>query len=74
MEARGAFEPALKRLTAIREKFGALAAPHTHELVRLKETGTMLLAAELILRASLSRTESRPSHFREDFDARDDAA
>jgi succinate dehydrogenase/fumarate reductase flavoprotein subunit len=54
-------------------KFNALAAPHTHELVRLKETEAMLLAAQFILGASLYRTESRLSHFREDFEARDDA-
>jgi len=66
-------EPALDRLATIRERFGALAAPHTHELVRLKETEAMLLAAEIILKASLYRTESRLSHFREDCDLRDDA-
>ena len=65
-------EMALTRLAAIRAEFAGLAAPHTHELVRLKETEAMLLAAELILRASLYRTESRMSHFREDFDLRDD--
>ena len=65
-------EQALARLAALRAEFAALAAPHTHELVRLKETEAMLLAADLILRASLYRTESRISHFREDFDFRDD--
>ncbi len=65
-------ETALTRLAAIRAEFAGLAAPHTHELVRLKETEAMLLAAELILRSSLYRTESRMSHFREDFDLRDD--
>ena len=55
------------------DDFAAIAAPHTHELVRLKETEAMLLAARFILGASLERTESRLSHFREDFDARDDA-
>jgi succinate dehydrogenase/fumarate reductase flavoprotein subunit len=49
-----------------------LAAPHVHELVRLRETEAMILAARLILGASLFRTESRLSHFREDHDARDD--
>lgn len=33
----------------------------------------MLLAARFILGASLYRTESRLSHFREDYEARDDA-
>ena len=72
----------LKRADRLRTAFGhvarlagefkALAAPHAHELVRLKETEAMLLAARLILGASLFRTESRLSHFREDFEARDD--
>jgi succinate dehydrogenase/fumarate reductase flavoprotein subunit len=65
-QARGA-------LDALAERFNALAAPHTHELVRLKETEAMLLAARFILGASLYRTESRLSHFREDHEARDDA-
>ena len=58
---------------ALSEEFKDIAAPHTHELVRLKETEAMLLAARFILGASLYRTESRLSHFREDHDARDDA-
>ncbi|MSQ71319.1 MAG: FAD-binding protein [Betaproteobacteria bacterium] len=65
--------PAIARLAAIRDEFAALAAPHTHELVRLKETEAMLLAADVILRASQVRTESRLSHFREDYELRDDA-
>jgi len=65
-------ENALRRLDAIRDGFGDIAAPHVHELVRLKETEAMLLAAEIILRTSLMRPESRLSHFREDFDRRDD--
>jgi succinate dehydrogenase/fumarate reductase flavoprotein subunit len=65
-------EQALDRLDAIRDRFASIAAPHVHELVRLKETEAMLLAAEIILRTSLMRTESRMSHFREDFDQRDD--
>lgn len=63
---------ALTQLDAIKDRLAQSAAPHVHELVRLKETDAMLLAAELILRASLYRTESRVSHFREDYDFRDD--
>jgi succinate dehydrogenase/fumarate reductase flavoprotein subunit len=63
---------AFERVAALDEQFCDIAAPHTHELVRLKETEAMLLAARFILGASLYRTESRLSHFREDFDARDD--
>jgi succinate dehydrogenase/fumarate reductase flavoprotein subunit len=61
------------QVEALSERFNDLAAPHTHELVRLKETEAMLLAARFILGASLFRTESRLSHFREDYIARDDA-
>jgi succinate dehydrogenase/fumarate reductase flavoprotein subunit len=64
---------AFERVVALDEEFKQLAAPHTHELVRLKETEAMLLAARFILGASLFRTESRLSHFREDYEARDDA-
>ena len=67
-------QAAFDRVTALAEEFKNIAAPHTHELVRLKETEAMLLAAQFILGASLFRTESRLSHFREDYDARDDAA
>jgi succinate dehydrogenase/fumarate reductase flavoprotein subunit len=66
-------EAAFDRVSALSEEFKNIAAPHTHELVRLKETEAMLLAARFILGASLYRTESRLSHFREDHDLRDDA-
>jgi succinate dehydrogenase/fumarate reductase flavoprotein subunit len=66
-------QAAFDRVTALAEEFKTIAAPHTHELVRLKETEAMLLAARFILGASLYRTESRLSHFREDHDLRDDA-
>ena len=65
-------QAAFDRVTALAEEFKDIAAPHTHELVRLKETEAMLLAARFILGASLYRTESRLSHFREDHDLRDD--
>jgi succinate dehydrogenase/fumarate reductase flavoprotein subunit len=66
-------EAALARVRALKDEMASLAAPHIHELVRLKETEAMLLAAEINLEASLFRTESRMSHFREDYDFRDDA-
>jgi succinate dehydrogenase/fumarate reductase flavoprotein subunit len=65
-------EQARIQVEALAERFKSLCAPHTHELVRLKETEAMLLAARFILGASLFRTESRLSHFREDHAARDD--
>jgi succinate dehydrogenase/fumarate reductase flavoprotein subunit len=66
-------ERALQNVDALAQQVREIAAPHTHELVRLKETEAMLLAAQFMLRASLLRTESRLSHFREDFPHRDDA-
>jgi succinate dehydrogenase/fumarate reductase flavoprotein subunit len=67
-------EQASRQVESLAEKFDDLSAPHTHELVRLKETQAMLAAARLILGASLYRMESRLSHFREDHVARDDAS
>ena len=63
---------AVTKIDALTADFANIAAPHTHELVRLKETEAMLLAARMILGGSLERTESRLSHFREDYEARDD--
>ncbi len=63
---------ALAKILRLQAEAATLAAPHIHELVRLRETDAMLLAAQLILQASLERNESRLSHFREDYDRRDD--
>ncbi len=43
-----------------------LAARDAHELVKLHEARNMIRVAEMFLRASLARTESRGSHFRAD--------
>jgi len=66
-------ERALQNVDVLAQQLREIAAPHTHELVRLKETEAMLLAAQFMLRTSLFRTESRLSHFREDHAYRDDA-
>jgi succinate dehydrogenase/fumarate reductase flavoprotein subunit len=63
---------AYNKVEQLAAECGDCRAPHTHELVRLKETEAMLLAARFILGASLFRSESRLSHFREDFQERDD--
>ena len=65
-------EQARDKVVALAERAKNLNAPHVHELVRLRETEAMLLAAQFILGASLYRTESRLSHLREDYPARDD--
>jgi succinate dehydrogenase/fumarate reductase flavoprotein subunit len=72
LKSAARLEAARERIETLTAELAEIAAPHVHELVRLKETEAMLLAAKFILGASLYRTESRLSHFREDFDARDD--
>jgi succinate dehydrogenase/fumarate reductase flavoprotein subunit len=49
-----------------------LMAKDPHEWRMAHETRNMVLNAEMQLRASLFRTESRGSHFREDYPRRDD--
>jgi len=49
-----------------------LVADDLHELRQAHETANMILNAEMKLRASLLRTESRGSHYREDYPERDD--
>lgn len=49
-----------------------LMANDLHELRQCHETTNMILNAEMKLRASLMRTESRGSHFREDYPTRND--
>lgn len=49
-----------------------LTAADTHELRLAHETRNMVLNAELILRASIFRTESRGTHYREDYPRRKD--
>jgi len=51
-----------------------LIAKDAHELRLAHETKNMVLNAEMILRASLFRTESRGRHFREDYPRKDDPA
>lgn len=49
-----------------------LMANDLHELRQAHETANMVLNAEMKLRASLMRTESRGSHYREDYPGRND--
>ncbi len=67
-------EAALTTVEFIRDHFvPLLIARDTHELRLAHETKNMVLNAEMKLRAGLFRTESRGSHYREDYPARDDA-
>jgi len=49
-----------------------LTAKDPHELRLAHETKSMILNAEIKLRSSLFRTESRGTHYREDYPRRDD--
>ena len=51
-----------------------LMVKNAHELRLAHETRNMVLNAEMMLRASLFRTESRGIHYREDYPRRDDPA
>jgi len=51
-----------------------LTAKDAHELRLAHETRNMVLNAEMMLRASIFRTESRGCHYREDYPGRDDPA
>jgi len=51
-----------------------LKADDPHEWRLVQETKNMALHAEMILRASIYRMESRGTHFREDYPRRDDPA
>ncbi|AKB74995.1 Succinate dehydrogenase flavoprotein subunit [Methanosarcina lacustris Z-7289] len=66
-------QAALSTITFLREHMAPrLIAKDAHELRLAHETENMLLNAEMKLRASLFRTESRGTHYREDYPARDD--
>ena len=66
-------EAALTQIMFLQEHMvPMLVASDTHELKLAHETRNMLLNAEMKLRASLMRTESRGTHYREDYPARDD--
>lgn len=51
----------------------SISASDPHELAKAHETANMAASAELFLRASLAREESRTDHYREDFPETDNA-
>ena len=66
-------QPALDQVIYLQEHMvPLLVASDVHDLKLAHETKNMLLNAEMKLRASLFRTESRGTHYREDHPARDD--
>ena len=66
-------EAALTTVAFLRDQLvPKLFARDAHELRLAHETRNMVLNAEMRLRASLYRTESRGCHYREDYPRRDD--
>ena len=66
-------EAALTLVRFMREHIAPmLRASDAHELRLAHEAESMILSAEMRLRSSLFRTESRGNHYREDFPMRDD--
>jgi len=64
---------ALRQVENIRDELvPQMGARDLHYLKKSIGVRSMVLVAELILRASLMRTESRASHYREDYPNRDD--
>jgi succinate dehydrogenase/fumarate reductase flavoprotein subunit len=55
------------------EKLPYLVARDYHEMAKVIGLGNELVLVELLARCALHRTESRGSHYREDFPHRDDA-
>lgn len=63
---------ALGVIENLKKKLPELHAGDFHYLSKCHEVRSMVLCAELTYRAALMREESRGSHFREDYPARDD--
>ena len=73
VKSESRLKAALTNIEFIRDHFvPSLMAEDTHALRLAHETKNMVLNAEMKLRTSLFRTESRGNHYREDYPARDD--
>jgi succinate dehydrogenase/fumarate reductase flavoprotein subunit len=67
-------QAALTNVEFFRDHFAPkLLASDPHELRLAHETKNMILGAELALKVSLFRTETRGAHYREDYPKQDDA-
>ncbi|MDP2645476.1 MAG: FAD-binding protein [Desulfobacterales bacterium] len=69
-EAR--LKKALLKLQALALDLNRLCARDIHDLVRAKEIENLVPLARLVFTAALARTESRDTHYREDYPFRDD--
>ncbi|MBI4329979.1 MAG: FAD-binding protein [Chloroflexi bacterium] len=65
-------EDALTAVKGLQPQAASLRARDMHDLVKCHEAQSMTLMAEMVFRSAVMRTESRGTHFREDFPKRDD--
>jgi succinate dehydrogenase / fumarate reductase flavoprotein subunit len=65
-------EEALLKLEEARQRLPELWAKDWHGLLKCHEVRSMAVCAEMTFRSALLRTESRGSHYREDYPKRDD--
>ena len=65
-------EEAVSKIEDVQQRLFELVAKDGHGLGKCHEAKSMALCAEMTLRAALMRTESRGTHFREDYPERDD--
>lgn len=65
-------EEALRKIEEVQGRLSEVCARDGHSLGKYHELKAMALCAELTFRSALGRTESRGSHFREDYPERDD--
>jgi succinate dehydrogenase / fumarate reductase flavoprotein subunit len=73
IKTQSRMQEALAKLLGAQKDLPRLRARDLHELARCMDAESMALEAEMFYRASLTRTESRGFHLREDFPDRDDA-
>ncbi len=72
IKSEASLKRALGRIESIRDELvPQMGAADTHYLMKKREVQAAALTAELFLRASLMRTESRAGHYRDDYPDRD---
>ncbi len=72
LKTRQRLAAALDVVTSLAQALTHARAGDPHELAKVHEAASMVRVAEMFLRASLARTESRGDHYREDYPQRDD--